>query len=110
MRTDTKTNQLISLYNQGMIYNLRNLPEGEHHVFVNPRLTLRHKDAKDFKSQPFFIRATQTMFATNTTPIDAIEQALYQHPLLVYYTLGKRKFHYNTLLASALQTGNVFVV
>ena len=108
MRTDT--NQIISLYNQGMIYNLRDLPKGEHRVFVNPRLTLRHKDAKDFKSQPFFLRASQTMFATNTTPIDTIEQALYQHPLLVYYTLGKRNFYYNTLLASAPQTGNVIVV
>ena len=113
MRIDTTNptpEQLASLYEQGLIYNLRDLPQGEHWVFVNPRLTLRHKDAKDFKSRPFFLHAAQMMFATNTTLIDAIEQALYEHPSLMYYTLGKRHFRYNTLLSSALQTGKVFAI
>lgn len=113
MRIDTTSptpKQLASLYEQGLIYNLHDLPQGEHRVFVNPRLTLRHKDAKDFKSRPFFLHAAQMMFATNTTPIDIISTALAEHPALVYYTLGKRRFHFNTLLSSALTTGRVFVV
>lgn len=111
MRIDNPTNeQLATLYRQGLIYNLRDLPKGEHRIYVKPRLIARHKDAKDAKSCPFFLHSVQSMFATNTTLIDAIEQALYQHPSFIYYTLGKRHYRYNDLLSSALQTNNVFVV
>lgn len=104
------TDQLHALYEQGMIYNLRDLPKNEHRVYVHPRLVLRHKDAKDAKSHPFFLHYTQSMVATNTTLLDIIGIALFEHPSLIYYTLGKRNYHYNTLLESALSTGHVFVI
>ena len=115
MRIDNITptaDQLTSLYEQGLIYNLRNLPKGEHRVYVHPRLVLRNKHAKDAKDYPFFLHATQSAFFSghDLSLLDAIEQALYQHPSLMYYTLGKRHYRYNDLLSSALQTKQVCVI
>ena len=101
---------LHDFYERGVIYNLRDLPQGEHRLYVHPRLVMRHKDAKDAKSHPFYLHYAQSLVASNTTLLDIVSIALFEHPSLIYYTLGKRNYRYNTVLDSALSTGRVFVI
>lgn len=113
MRIDHPTNEQISnLYTQGLIYNMRDLPKTERRVYVHPRLVLRHKHLRNAKDFPFFLHSAQYAFfsGSDLSLIDTIEQALYRHPSLTYYTLGKLRYHYNTLLASALKTNQVFII
>ena len=115
MRIDTSNptaEQLQSLYDQGMLYNLRNLPKTDHRVYVHPRLVLRHRNAKDYHAHPFILHSAQYAFfsGSDLSPIDTIEQALYCHPSLAFYTLGKLRYRYNDLLASALKTNRVFII
>jgi hypothetical protein len=104
------TEQLLSLYKQGLIYNLRQLPDNEHRIYVHPRIMLRHKDSKDFHAFPFYLHSSQSLYCSNTDLISAVEVALYEHPSNIYYEFGKRMYRFNEYFASALRTKQFFII
>ena len=102
--------QLIALYESGQIYNLRNLPDHEHRLYVHPRLMLRHESSQDFKYHPFWLHSTESLYSSVTTIPDLIESALFKSPNRAYYEFGKLKYRFNDYFASALKTGQFFII